>query len=287
MNYAPRRIGVFSLSLFILAGFLFSLRGQAQPPATKNCPPADKIIELAIDAQGARELKNELSDFALTAEIRVYIDGSQTETDVRQLYKVNDKFRREILDPMKGKDWQIKGYNGDLDLAWEEAKGRVRKHTGRSGHQDKKKIKEDLADLKRLLRYFFLANLPGDGVTFSHLEDRDQAGLEAHVVERRVSDEICKKSPGVEFSRTTLFIEKETYRLLGVEIPAEVTAKGTKLNVCFWDRVKDVTLSGQPARGRIWIPLKVDIYENDLIQSKSHLMSIKINSGLEEKLFQP
>lgn len=249
---------------------------------------AEAIVERAIESQGARDLRDRLEDFSLFAAVRASFDGHETDTDIRQFYKAEQKFRMETKTSFsESESWQVKVYDGAQDLAWEQAEGRVRLHRGRSGHQDKEKIKSNLTELKRLLRYFFLSNLPGPGVTFEKLEDAEKDGIRAFVIERRVSEEVRKKAANVEFAQIRLFIEKESYRLVGVEIPPEVTAERKRLNVCFDGRVSNVLLNGKPAAESLWIPKFIRVFENDRRQSESQLLEVKINSGIEDEQFAP
>jgi hypothetical protein len=240
----------------------------------------EEIVRLAIEAQGAEDLRKELRDFSLWAEVIVYHEGHQTDTDVKQFYRSDGRFRMDSLGGVDDRDWQIKAYDRSTDVAWEKAGGRVVEHKGRAGHADREKIKADLVELERLLRYFFLGNLPGEGVSFSRRPDRENGGIVAHVVERTVAPEVVARNPEAEFDRVILFFDAASRQLLGVEIPAESRKAATRLNVCFWGRLRDVRRSGKALEDGPWIPSSVQIFENDLIKTRSTVLKVEVNSGL-------
>ncbi len=254
----------------------------ATEPRVPDDPAARAILERAIAAQNGEKLENAIVDIRGTFEVTTREDGHKLEADVVQAYLSKDRneyYLSSVRDRTQRKT-VTKGFDGRDYWLRDGDRGRLLR--ARDDRADRTSIDREIDDLKRNLRFLFLANLKGDGITFAMAPKHPEAPESTDGILRVAPDE----------RDVVLFFANETSHLVRVVMPE--AGEEPKVRIDFFPprrkaepkRCRKVYVEGELAED-LWVPRRVVIYEGD-VEDPLHdffFNEILINSSLEPATF--
>lgn len=256
--------------------------------AAPDDPAARAILERAIRAQNGARLENTIVDVRGTFEVTTREDGHKLEADVVQAYLTRDRkeyYLSSVRDRTQKKT-VTKGFDGRDYWLRDGERGRLLR--SRDDRADRTSIDREIDDLKRNLRYLFLANLKGDAnlkgnnVRFVMAPGSSDAPEGTVAIRRIAPDE----------RDVILFFSETTSHLVRVVMPA--VGEEPKVRIDFFapkrkpkpERCRKVFVEDKLAED-LWVPRQIVIYEGAAKDPLHDFFfnEIRINSSLEPEIF--
>lgn len=271
-------------ALIATAALTFATPDDPAARAAGAAEAAD-ILERAARAQNSDAIASDLRDFSVRLLLQRRENGSRVDLDVERKFKSPDLIWTRIVEEAISGTRIQQGYDGDSSWMFDEKAEETILYEGPEYRTDRKKIQTDLKTMRQLLRFFFLRNLIPALEDLERLDDASGHGLESMVVRGHgklpeTDDEECV---------VTLWVEKETDRLLGARLEVE---GNVPMQFCFSHHA--------PNGQGVIVPGRTTVYQNDE-ESPSETLTIagrtdedgefrndiQFNTGIGDETFRP
>lgn len=268
--------------------------------SAESSPEALALLDRAIAFQGPEAVAKPGAIHDLTVRLQAEVwDYSKGEGE-KQSLGIN---RFLVMEPERFRtEWvttggrEISGYDSDAHpaLRWWYAHyspggglEQVQRLLGDKNADDRQRIADEFAETKYLLRFFFLANLKGEHVTFTQKDDETIEHF-GKKVETRVLRRV-NEAPDTTEPPLTIWLDAKTNALLRARAePKEEDRKEITFSFRYDESV-------QPRVKGVLFPFKIETHEKPKDAKEPRLTSratiqengITFNTGLPESLFLP
>ncbi|MBI4879166.1 MAG: hypothetical protein HY812_05835 [Planctomycetes bacterium] len=269
--------------LLLLASSLFS-------PQPAEDLDAAAILRRAAEVQKAGEVGGEVSDFHVKLYLQVRdAERGKMEFDVERKYKAPDRIWTHVEEKVLSGAVYEEGYDGKAAWRYDRNSGKLVRYEGPDFKTDRRKILQELDDMRQLLRFFFLERQIGELADLARLPDElnEKGDGQCHVVEGKGD---LGEGEGGEV-RVRAWVEPETFVLQGVRI--EYLEQPGK-SLCFRFSHHRLTPQGLflPGSVRVYRDGEEDWSERIALATEEgedgeDRNSIRFNVGLADDLFAP
>jgi hypothetical protein len=150
--------------------------------AQPTSPSPTEILAKARARQGGDELARELKNVEATLHLKVRDDkGNPNVLKVERRFSDDGKIWTRVIESASGTDRE-QGYDGKSYWLWDPKLKRV-ELTGAEHQADRRKMEQDIDQMRLLMKVFFIRNLEPQLKDVQRLQDESREGVTTYVLE--------------------------------------------------------------------------------------------------------
>ena len=247
---------------------------------------ADEILDLAIARQNGQQYAAYTADF----EVRLMMIDNHPQRgkvtfDVDCRYKKPNRIYTSVREPVTEREF-VEGFDGQN--AWYKDQDGLKLYEGRDYVEDRKKLTDTAATMRRLLRFFFLGNLKKSlrdverGPDASYTDPKTGQTIHAYYVTGLGSEGGSDDAD----TKVEIWVEKKTHYLRGVTFtPIDDEVRSVNFTLAYH----------RPNPQGVVVPGMIKVFHAGQRKESQRIVlltedgrnDIRFNVGLKDDLFSP